>query len=207
LITTSNAEIEPIDQQERPLVVTNKVFLDIEIGGKKQKRIVLGLFGRDVPITAKNFLELAKCSIKGLCYRGSKFHRVIKSFMIQGGDFTSGDGTGGKSIYPGKGGKFDDEFKGGDLDLLHYGPGWLAMANSGPDTNGSQFFITTVKTEWLDHRHVVFGKVLDGYETVKRIEQGVVGHNAAPIESAIIVDSGELPTESGLTATREGVIA
>lgn len=143
--------------------VTQKVFFDIHKNGQPAGRLVFGLFGNTVPKTAANFATLADGSAgiglsgKPLAYKGSKFHRIIRDFMAQGGDFTKDNGTGGESIY---GAKFEDE----NFILKHSKPGLLSMANSGADTNGSQFFMTFVETPWLDGKHVVFGEVLEGFE-------------------------------------------
>merc|ERR1712193_33310 len=171
-------------------MVNPRVFFDMKIGGAAAGRIVMELRADVVPKTAENFRALCTGekgtgkSGKPLHFKGSSFHRVITEFMCQGGDFTAGNGTGGESIY---GTKFADE----NFQLKHTGPGVLSMANAGPNTNGSQFFLCTVKTAWLDGKHVVFGSVVEGMNVVKDIE-AVGSQSGKTSKPVVIADCGQL---------------
>eukprot|EP01097_Dermamoeba_algensis_P004351 TRINITY_DN2862_c0_g1_i1.p1 TRINITY_DN2862_c0_g1~~TRINITY_DN2862_c0_g1_i1.p1 ORF type:complete len:207 (+),score=27.76 TRINITY_DN2862_c0_g1_i1:42-662(+) len=168
-----------------------KVFFDITIGSKPAGRVVFELFSDQVPKTAENFRALCTGekgvgkSGKPLHYKGSAFHRVIREFMIQGGDFTQGNGTGGESIY---GLKFPDE----NFSVKHDKPGLLSMANAGPNTNGSQFFITSVILNYLDNRHVVFGQVVEGMDIIRTIECLPTNSRDTPLSPVVIADCGQI---------------
>lgn len=173
--------------------VTDKVFFDVEIAGKPAGRMVFGLFGETVPKTAKNFKHLA-LHTEGFGYKNSDFHRVIAGFMAQGGDFQNGDGTGGKSIY---GEKFADE----NFKIEHTSRGLLSMANAGKDTNGSQFFITFKETPWLNGRHVVFGKLIEGEDVLDKLERLTVNPNDRPTSPTKIVDCGSIDVDQPFEIT------
>ncbi|WP_329297701.1 peptidylprolyl isomerase [Streptomyces sp. NBC_00659] len=161
--------------------MNENVYFDVTANDEPLGRIEFKLYDDVVPKTAKNFRELAT-GAHGFGYKGSPFHRVIPDFMLQGGDFTRQNGTGGKSIY---GEKFADE----NFQLKHTKPGLLSMANAGPNTNGSQFFITTVVTGWLDGKHVVFGEVVKGMDVVEAIEKLGSG-NGSTSKKIVVSDCG-----------------
>ncbi|KZT62145.1 hypothetical protein CALCODRAFT_446375 [Calocera cornea HHB12733] len=159
------------------------VFFDVEIGGEAAGRIIIRLFSKDLPITCRNFMELAR-GVHGFGYKGTKFHRCIPNFMIQGGDFTTGDGTGGRSIY---GPRFRDE----NFKYKHTKKGLVAMANTGPNSNASQFYICCQKTSHLDNRNVVFAEIAEGMDVVHKIEQcGSAPGDVTP--DCVIVDCGAI---------------
>jgi len=170
-----------------------EVYFDISIGDKPAGRVVMELFADTCPKTAENFRALCTGEKgmgkqgKPLSFKGSSFHRVIPGFMCQGGDFTRGNGTGGESIY---GEKFADETFQGKAGK-HFGPGTLSMANAGPNTNGSQFFLCTAATPWLDGKHVVFGQVIQGYDVVKAME-AVGSQGGATSKKVTVTDCGQV---------------
>lgn len=180
------------NKEEEVPEITHRVYLDVDIDGQHAGRIVIGLYGQVVPKTSENFRALCTgemgkgVSGKNLHYKGRPFHRIISGFMIQGGDTVYGDGRGSESIY---GGTFPDE----NFKIKHSHAGVVSMVNSGPNSNGSQFFITTIKASWLDGEHVVFGRVIQGMDTVYAIEGGAGTYNGKPRKKVIIVDSGEIP--------------
>jgi len=188
-VTTDGPMDEKITESKQSLP-QKRCWMDVTIGGSPRGRIVFEMFYDTTPKTCKNFMTLCEGTEKDkatgvqLAYKGSGFHRVIKKFMLQGGDFTKHDGTGGISIY---GEKFEDE----NFEVKHTRPGLLSMANAGPGTNGSQFFITTVPTPHLDGKHVVFGQVLKGMDLVREIES-LETNSDKPIKPCVIADCGTL---------------
>ncbi|XP_020214935.1 peptidyl-prolyl cis-trans isomerase CYP21-1 [Cajanus cajan] len=189
--STTPKQVVEEETEEEP-EITHRVFLDIDVDKQRLGRIVIGLYGQVVPKTVENFRALCTGE-KGknanglkLHYKGTPFHRIISGFVIQGGDIVHHDGKASESIY---GGTFPDE----NFKIKHSHAGVVSMANSGPDSNGSQFFITTVKASWLDGEHVVFGKVVQGMDIVYVIEGGAGTYSGKPRKKVVIADSGEIP--------------
>eukprot|EP00730_Choanoeca_flexa_P017632 TRINITY_DN8515_c0_g1_i1.p1 TRINITY_DN8515_c0_g1~~TRINITY_DN8515_c0_g1_i1.p1 ORF type:complete len:185 (+),score=35.51 TRINITY_DN8515_c0_g1_i1:3-557(+) len=180
---------EPEEKRTKPEVENPIVFFDIEIANQPAGRMKFELFTDTCPRTAENFRQLCTGEHRKdgvpIGYKHATFHRVIKDFMIQGGDFVNGDGTGLASIY---GGKFADE----SFAHKHTGPGMLSMANSGPNTNGCQFFVTCSKCDFLDNKHVVFGKLIDGLLVMRKIESIPVGANNKPRLEVTISQCGQM---------------
>ncbi|XP_051138282.1 peptidyl-prolyl cis-trans isomerase CYP21-1 [Andrographis paniculata] len=183
---------QEVENAEEVHEITHRVFLDVDLDKQRLGRITIGLYGQVVPKTVENFRALCTGEMGKaangvvLHYKGTPFHRIIPGFMIQGGDIVSGNGKGNQSIYSGT---FRDE----NFKLKHTHAGTVSMVNSGPDSNGSQFFITTVKAYWLDGEHVVFGKVIDGMDTVYAIEGSAGTYSGKPRKKVIVSDSGEIP--------------
>ncbi|KAL6210096.1 hypothetical protein ACLB2K_021034 [Fragaria x ananassa] len=192
-VFTSTHQKEEEKVEEAP-EITQRVYLDIDIEEQRLGRIVIGLYGQVVPKTVENFRALCTGEkgkgVKGklLHYKGTPFHRIVSGFMIQGGDIIHGDGKGYESIY---GGTFADE----NFKVKHSHAGTVSMVNTGPDSNGSQFFITTIKASWLDGEHVVFGKVIQGMDMVYAIEGGAGTYSGKPRKKVVIADSGEIPKD------------
>ncbi|MEW5301586.1 MAG: hypothetical protein WDW36_004437 [Sanguina aurantia] len=181
-----------LEEDVPDMAITHRVYMQLEAGGKALGRVAIGLYGNAAPRTVENFVALCKGDGgvggmgKALSFSGCNFHRIIPGFMVQGGDITNGDGTGGDSIF---GPTFEDE----NLKLKHDGAGVLAMANAGKDTNSSQFYITLAAQPHLDGKHVVFGKVEAGMELVRRLES-MGSSDGTPKQAVRVVSCGELDT-------------
>lgn len=193
----ANWNVGLMSQFDVDRTITTRTFFDITVDGEPAGRIVMGLYGRNTPRTTENFRCLCTnergATVAKTHFKGTPFHRIIPGFMLQGGDTTMGDGTGGVSIY---GRPFEDE----DFGVAHDRAGLLSMANAGPDSNGSQFFITCAETPWLDGKHVVFGEVVEGMELVKTLEGYGGVDEGKPSKQIIVADCGEIertPSPSG----------
>ncbi|CAN6819018.1 unnamed protein product [Brassica oleracea] len=194
VLALSHTRKEEEKQVAEDYQVTHRVFLDIDIEGQRLGRIVIGLYGNFVPktvgmsLSSSSGYEGKASSGKPLHYKGTQFHRIVSGFVVQGGDIIHGDGKGSDSIY---GGTFPDE----NFKAKHSHAGVVAMGNTGPDSNGSQFFITTIKATWLEGEHVVFGKVIQGMDNVFAIEGGAGTYSGKPRKKVVIADSGEIPKD------------
>ncbi|XP_037027266.1 peptidyl-prolyl cis-trans isomerase, rhodopsin-specific isozyme [Bradysia coprophila] len=176
--------------------VTSEIYMDFAINHEPIGRLVFGLFEEEAPKTVKNFREICVNGIDGQTYAGSSIHRVIDKFIVQGGDIVSGDGLGSVSIY---GKYFEDE----NLEINHTGPGFIGMANRGPDTNGCQFYITTMAAPWLNGKHTIFGKVVRGHGNVHKMEKVKTDMDDFPVKPIEILSCGIEPIDSPYTISDE----
>lgn len=174
--------------------VTSQVYMKFRHGQQPLGKVVFGLFGDDAPRTVKNFRELCTTGVDGMTYTGTYIHRIIERFLIQGGDVVSGDGNGAISIY---GEHFEDE----NTSINHTGPGFLGMANRGPDTNGCQFYVTAMATPWLDGKHTIFGKVVDEQAIIHAIEKVKTDSDDQPLKPVVITECGDEPLKSPFTVS------
>jgi len=203
-MNTKKKDKDPFTELQEPQgTITNRVFFDISIDKNEPRRLIIGLYGNDCPKTVKNFIELTKGTTKSndgklLAYKGSKFHRIIRGFMIQGGDFENGNGMGGQAIY---GRRFEDE----NFKFKHKGLGVVSMANSGPNSNGSQFFICFTKANWLDGKHIVFGQVIHGDNILDDCED-VGSRGGTPSKEVVIVNCGVIDGEKGYISNEKEIL-
>lgn len=182
LLTTSSG-------QAAKYKVTSQVYMKFRHGKEPLGRVVIGLFGEEAPRTVENFRQLCINGVNGMSYSGSYIHRIIERFLIQGGDVVTGDGQGAISIY---GDHFEDE----NTAINHTGPGFLGMANRGPDTNGCQFYVTCMATPWLNGKHTIFGKVVEEQGIIHAIEKVKTDSDDRPLKPVVITECGDEPLKS-----------
>lgn len=174
--------------------VTSQVYMKFRHGTQPLGKVVFGLFGEDAPKTVENFRQLCIDGVDGMSYTGTYIHRIIERFLIQGGDVVSGDGNGAISIY---GPFFEDE----NTSINHTGPGFLGMANRGPDTNGCQFYVTAMATPWLDGKHTIFGKVVEEQGIIHAIEKVKTDSDDSPLKPVVITECGDEPLKKPFTVS------
>lgn len=174
--------------------VTSQVYMKFRQGTQPLGKVVFGLFGDEAPKTVANFRQLCTDGVDGMSYTGTYIHRIIERFLIQGGDVVNGDGSGAISVY---GQYFEDE----NTTNNHTGPGFLGMANRGPDTNGCQFYVTAMATPWLNGKHTIFGKVVEEQAIIHAIEKSKTDSDDRPLKPVVITECGDEPMKSAYTVS------